>query len=178
MIYIIALAKPSLLIGFMILVVLALTLNRYIARLSAQAKRKRIELIREADRHIVRMAMSKFEILQNDRIEMESHKLEDYLREMEIQAEPLERYARLSFAMPGSAIDLLKISLYFVIGTGIFMKTQSVAILVGTVAMVGIIERNLQYLLDTLDQFQQEFIFVRKLWELFDTTPRMSGYHE
>lgn len=44
--------------------------------------------------------------------------------------------------------------------------------------MIGIIERNLQYLLDILDQFQQEFIFVRKLWELFDTTPRMIGYHE
>lgn len=80
--------------------------------------------------------------------------------------------------MPGSAIDLLKIGLYFVIGTGIFMKTQSVATLIGTVAMVGIIEKNLQYLLDILDQFQQEFIFVRKLWELFDTTPRMIGYHE
>ncbi len=44
--------------------------------------------------------------------------------------------------------------------------------------MVGTIEESLQYLTDVLDQFQQEFIFVRKLWDLFDTTPRMKGYYE
>lgn len=178
MIYILALARPSLLIGFIILIFLSLLLNRYIARFSAEAKRKRIEIVRELDRHTVRMAMSKFEILQNDRIESESGKMEDYIDRMAIQSEPLEWYSRLSFAMPGSAIDLLKISMYFIIGSGIFLKTQSVATLVGTVAMVGLIERNLQYLIDTLDQFQQEFIFVRKFWELFDTTPRMQGYYE
>lgn len=178
MMYIIAGAQPYLLIGFIFLVVSSLTLNRYIARFSAEAKKKRVQLIHEFDRHIVRMAMSKFEILQNDRIEAESNKMENYIDQMEIQAEPLERYARLAFAMPGSAVDLLKISLYFVIGTAIFMKTKSVATLIGAVAMVGIIERNLQYLIDTLDQFQQEFIFVRKFWELFDTTPRMQGYYE
>lgn len=95
MIYMIFLAQPSLLIGFVILVIISLLLNRYIARRSIQAKKKRMELIREADRHIVRIAMSKFEILQNDRIEMESYKIEDYINQMELQAEPLERYARL-----------------------------------------------------------------------------------
>lgn len=40
------------------------------------------------------------------------------------------------------------------------------------------IEKNLQRLTDVMDQFQQEFIFIRKFWELFDTTPRMRGYYE
>lgn len=89
-----------------------------------------MELIREGDRHIVRMAMSKFEILQNDRTEAESEKMENYIKQMEIHAEPIERFGRLAFAIPAGAMDLLKISLYFIIGTGIFMKTQSVASLV------------------------------------------------
>ena len=66
MVYIISLSQPLLLLGAFVLVTVALVLNRYIAKFTAEAKRKRIELIREADRHIVRMAMSKFEILQND----------------------------------------------------------------------------------------------------------------
>ena len=60
----------------------------------------------------------------------ESSRIERYIDDIGIHAEPLERFARTAFAVPGSAIDFLKISLYFVIGTGVFMKTQSVATLV------------------------------------------------
>lgn len=173
MVYVIVQADPRLLLVFVVLVALSLTLNRYIARFSARAKQKRIEIIREADRHIVRMAMSKFEVLQNGRIEKEARRIEQYINQMGVYAEPLERYSRLAFAIPSIAIDFMKLGLYFFIGMGIFMKTQSVANLVGVVALIAVIERSLQYLTDTLDQFQQEFIFVRKFWELFDSTPRL-----
>lgn len=130
MIYVVAQSEPRLLLGFLFLVAVAIILNRYISRFTSIAKRKRLEFSRESDRHIVRMAMSKFEILQNDRIEPESYRLENYVTQMEIHSEPQERYARLSLAIPGAAIDFLRIGLYFIIGTGIFMKTHSVSSLV------------------------------------------------
>lgn len=129
-------SAPVFLIGFLLLISLSLAVNRYVSRVTAKAKVIRMELAREGERHIVRIAMSKFEVLQNDRIQSEIEISKSIFDKLEPASEVTERYSRISSAIPFGAVDLMRIGLYFAIGYGVFSSSHSIAELVGIIALV------------------------------------------
>ena len=174
--YVIGRNAPILLMVFLFLVCVSVALNRLVSARTRKAKLARKEILREGERHMIRMVMSKFETIQNDRIDQEVTKELSFFKRFELISEPQEFWSRVSTAIPGSAVDTLRLVLYFVVGTGVFTHTHSIADLAGIMALVALIDQSLQKFIETLDQFQQEFFHVRELWHTFDTTPYITNY--
>lgn len=125
----------------------------------------------EADRKRVQIIMSKFEILQNNKIERELTFLAKITMKM---GEFWRRSIRVTASADSLAIlgtNSLHIGIYLVIGMGVIRGEYAFSTLV---LLSGIVFNLLSYIWSaqrTLGKFFDAFVNVKLLWEVEDNTP-------
>lgn len=93
-------------------------------------RRPRIEAINSYSHQLVKMIMSKFEILQNSKTVNEVGILDRYIEDAKHYNYDLNKYLFLIFNVPKAFIALLRIGIYVIVGDGIFHHTLAISDLV------------------------------------------------
>lgn len=137
-------------------------------------RKKRVDTINELDRQLVKMIMSKFEILQNDRIDREIGVLERYADDAKRYNLGLNNYLVGMFSMPNFVFFAITVSVLF----SLFRIPLPYASLVSIFMMTGILKETMAESIDFFKNFTKNSYTVQKMWLLFDDAPKMSGLLE
>lgn len=158
----------------LIFLVIFLFFNLLLIKLNniALEKRKwRTETEMLYNNHIVRMIMSKFEIYQNSKIDIEVAHLDWYADEAQKYNIKLNHYLYWMYVWPQTLLSLLRIAVYYFIWFGVFQKTHRVSDLIWIVVLIAVMENSLYDFVDFFKNFTQRISYIRKLWDTFDSIP-------
>ena len=137
-------------------------------------RKGRIDTMNEYDRQIVKMIMSKFEILQNDRIGREIGILDRYVDTAKYYNLGLNNYLTAMFTMPNFA--------FFIITFSVLVATLrmpiSFAALTSIFMITGVLKDTMENSIDFFKNFTKQAYTVEKMWALFDDAPKLVGLHE
>ena len=132
----------------------------------------------KADRTVIRLIMSKFEILQNNKIIKEIKVMADYFVELIWRDIKESKWYIVASDIPRALLDFLKVGLIARYGFQIFQWNADFAqftlIWMLTNQMAGVIFDTNDL---TLSYFEQ-IIFVEKLRNTFDDIPKLKWYEE
>lgn len=162
---------------FLILCILIISLLSWIIWNNKKALRWKKALKEEETVHtrrLVKIFMSKFEILQNKRYEDEISSLESDISKQYRFAERRNMYLSLMYDVPYFWFLAIIISLYF------FQYFHYLSITWGQLLELVWISLLAQSLLlpfvDFIKDFSKQFVHIEKLWDVVDTTERISWY--
>lgn len=137
-------------------------------------RKKRVDTINEYDRQFVKMIMSKFEILQNDRIGREIEVLDRYTDDAKRYNLRLNNYLFGMFSMPNFV--------FFIITIAILVSTLHVplsfASLVSMFMITGVLKDTMIESINFFKNFTRQAYTVEKMWLLFDDAPKLTGLYE
>ncbi|MDD2917122.1 MAG: ABC transporter ATP-binding protein [Candidatus Gracilibacteria bacterium] len=137
-------------------------------------RKKRVDTMNEYDRQIVKMIMSKFEILQNDRIGREIEVLDRYTDEAKKYNLRLNNYLVVMFSMPNFVFFIIMI----VILTSTLHISLSFASLVSMFMITGVLKETMVKSIDFFKDFTKQAYIIEKMWLLFDDAPKLTGLQE
>lgn len=163
---------------FLILCILIISLLSWIIWNNKKALRWKKALKEEETVHtrrLVKIFMSKFEILQNKRYEDEISSLESDISKQYRFAERRNMYLSLMYDVPYFWFLAIIISLYF------FQYFHYLSITWGQLLELVWISLLAQSLLlpfvDFIKDFSKQFVHIEKLWDVVDTTERITWYN-
>lgn len=141
---------------------------------SSEWRKKRVDTMNEYDRQIVKMIMSKFEILQNNRIGREIEVLDRHTDEAKIYNLRANDYHVAMFSLPSFV--------FFIITISILIATLhiplSFASLVSMFMITAVLKETMVDSIDFFKNFTKQIYTVQKMWLLFDDAPKLTGLHE
>ncbi len=137
-------------------------------------RKKRVDTMNEFDRQLVKMIMSKFEILQNDRIDREIGVLERYADEAKVYNLELNKYLFNMFSMPNLVFFAITVSVLL----SLFRFPLPYASIVSIFMMTGILKETMGDSIDFFKNFTKDSYTVQKMWLLFDDAPKLTGLLE
>lgn len=146
-------------------------------------KMKKVRILRrdvfvQADRFIVKVIMSKFEILQNNKIVKELKKTKDFFMKLIFRDKKESTWFILASDIPRALLDFAKIGLVFRYGIQIFNGTAGFAEFTLVWMLMNQITGTLFELNDIMGNYFWQIVFVEKLWNTFDDIPKLKGYEE
>lgn len=128
----------------------------------------------EYDRQLVKMIMSKFEILQNDRIGREIQVLDSYTDDAKRYNLRLNDYLVAMFSMPNFVFFIITISIL----VSTLHVSLSFASLVSMFMITGILKETMVESIDFFKNFTKNAYTIEKMWLLFDDAPQLTGLYE
>lgn len=137
-------------------------------------RKGRIDTMNEYDRQIVKMIMSKFEILQNDRIGREIGILDRYMDAAKYYNLGLNNYLTAMFTMPNFAFFIITFSVLVIT----LRLPISFAALTSIFMLTGVLRDTMENSIDYFKNFTKQAYTVEKMWALFDDAPKLVGLHE
>lgn len=146
--------------------------NKYVANL----RMKRRDMFTEADRLIVRVIMSKQEVLQNQKTEYEIHKMNglfDDIKNISIK----EQFKRIwSNDLQQITFLGVQVVLLFVLAWGVYTGNYTV----GTLSMVWMLVNQINWRIWWINNFMtnyyQSIVYIQKLWDTFDGMEEILWY--
>ena len=127
---------------------------------------------------IVRIIMSKIEILQNNKINREVEKVDYHTiksQEYNLQMAP---YFHWFFHLPQLIMYVVKLILLFVLGKMIIEWNMWIATFVSIFGVMLILESSIVKFVEFFKNSTKMFASVYKLWDFFDGTPNIQWYNE
>jgi len=124
----------------------------------------RIDMMVEYDKQLVKMIMSKFEILQNWKIDKEINVLDKYCDKARYFNLKLNNYLILMFSLPSLVFFIITLSLLILL-TKI---TISFSILISFFMILWILKNNMSDSIEFFKNFTKLLYHVEKMWDLFD----------
>ncbi|MCX6824007.1 MAG: ABC transporter ATP-binding protein [candidate division SR1 bacterium] len=141
-------------------------------------RRDRRELSIQYDRSLVRMIMSKFEILQNSKIIKELARIGDIFSRIIILDRKESMGYILASDMPRALLDLTKFGLIFWFGMQIFAGHSSFAEFTLIRMLMNQITGVLFEANDMMLNYYDQITYVHKIRDTFDEMPKLQGYEE
>ena len=150
---------------------------RYFNKTTIHLRNQRIDKIHEYDRHIIRIIMSKMDILQNKQTDQELKKLYHRTDEIFHLNHTINEYI---FFMYNSPVILLAVFRIGFIGTIGYMVTQgnyTIGTFVGILAIFMLFDGRIIEFVEFYKNFTNKIQQVQKLWHTFDAIPKIQWYH-
>jgi ATP-binding cassette subfamily B protein len=156
---------------------LTMRIAQYGNTMVARWREARRDRMRKADRSIVKVIMSKQEILQANTLMKEVETIDNELYQGGVTvAVKADKGLILSMDAQKLAFDLLRLTFVCYIAFQIIAGTMTIgdfSLFRGILRSFG---ANLEKVNETMTNYHQQIIYVTKLWSTFDTTPRIEGY--
>ncbi len=172
--YVLYTTQSSLIIYFLIVFGLVQFIVYKLNLIILENKRLWNPLRNEYTRSIVRILMSKFEIMQQNKASIEVQKL-DYNREEFYQlTKKRSLHIEGNYLIPNALVFGLYIVLFLVIWYGIFDGIYSFADFVLFSSTLALLEWTLDTASTSIKDFFQDYSQVEHLWETFDSIPQTS----
>jgi len=90
----------------------------------------------------------------------------------------MAKFLFLFFSIGSIIILILLFTIFFYFGDRYFSGAISLANLTALTGAILLMQKDFFKLLDFLKEFGKEFAEVQTMWNFFDSTPQISGYHE
>lgn len=134
------------------------------------------EIESEHTRKLVRICMSKFEILQNKKMHFETEDLCENIAQQKVYGSKRSKYLGLMYDVPFFAFLTLIVGVYFLSSLHVFSLPISAFMeFIG----IAILAQSLIFpFVDFIKDFTKEFPHIEKLWDFIDKTPQIEGYDE
>lgn len=150
---------------FIILNILIYYLNKW----ALYWRKWRIENAIEYDRQLVKMIMSKFEILQSNNSKKEIQVLDKYADNANYYNIGLNNYLFAMFSLPNFIFFLLTLSILFYI----LNNDVSYSVIVWVFMLISILKEIITNSIEFFKNFTKDIYQVEKMWDLFDNGPEI-----
>jgi len=134
-------------------------------------RKKSKEIVMEISRTQIKILMSKFEILQNNRFDDEIQPLENASKKLIAlwQRGNTKKQARQLWS--NIILDGMQVGIYIIIGIGVITWNYSFAYLMLLIQLLGILSKYVWNIRNYLKEYYKSMVHVDKLLETFDTIP-------
>ncbi len=177
-IYMLYQVSGYLLIAFLILFILSFYLWHLLNKNVLFERNKRNRFDNLTSKYLVKILMSKFEILQSNKIKKEINNLYN----LESWKEECNRKMSTSliffFMVPEILMGLSSIVIFLYFWEKYFIWEVKLSLLVWMVSSLIIIQKVLWDTMRALKDFTKEFSEVTTLWDFFDNAPQIQWYEE
>lgn len=127
-------------------------------------------------RHIVRILMSKYEIIQQNKGEKELSVLEEKLSLVEKMQRKKHWYDHFSFNIPQFFLDATKIVIMALVGRNIISKNSDFADLLLVIMMFSYVDSTFQQLKNLYEKMTKHFSSIEFMRDFFDNAPKMKWF--
>ena len=122
----------------------------------------------ELDRQVVRQIMSKFEILQSNKISSEISKYNTFINQVLLYRNKEKFWQWVAYDWSNLFAWFLRAAIITVIWYGIFQHTSDLSEFVLFVTLTWILVATIEDLSDVWRKFADALVHVEKLWDVFD----------
>jgi ABC-type multidrug transport system fused ATPase/permease subunit len=129
----------------------------------------------EYTRQFVRNIMSKFEILQSNKIEREIRNLNDKLHQTLVLEKKKHLFEHIVYNIGSVASNIIRGMLILFVGTRIFQGTANYSDLILAITVIGYFEKSMQDITTIYKKILKNFSYVSKLWEFIDESPKIKN---
>jgi ABC-type multidrug transport system fused ATPase/permease subunit len=141
-------------------------------------RKKRIELDNLGSKQLVKIIMAKQEILQSEKIWIETQKLHKFHEWQILYNKKMSPYL-VPFFTIGIIIVIILLFFVFIYFWNLYLKWEvSLGLIAGITGAILMMQNVFLNTLDFLKNFTKEFAEVQNMWNFFDTTPEIEGYEE
>lgn len=149
-------------------------LNKY----SLYYRKIRVDVYTEYSRHLIKIIMSKFEILQNNRLEDEKKLLyKDTDRFMELNIK-INFYTFFMYSLPRLCVSFILIIIFILIWNKVIDWFLPVSIFVGIMLFFNYVNNMIYEMVEFYRIFSDQITQVQKLWDLFDNAKEIPWLNE
>lgn len=141
-----------------------------------EIRKKRIETRSIHTKHFVRILMSKFEILQSNKIENEIKRLDEFQRKEIAYNQEMSFTMNLIFRIPEWWMDLILLFVFIYFWSQVFSGTMDLSVFVWISGMLILMKNAITRSIEIYKNFTKDFAEVDKLWELYDNTDKIAWY--
>lgn len=161
---------------FLLIFLISFLVSRYFNNKLFPYRRERQLNRIEISRHMVKVLMSKQEILQNNSIWSYNEDITDlYKRDVKINQD-MGIFRTLLVRNSPLLIILILVSIYYIFGWRVLSGEIGINVLVGITGSIIVIQRIVTESIFSYIDFTKEFIKVETLWEIFDNAPEIKWY--
>lgn len=125
-------------------------------------------------KNFVKVLMSKYEILQTDKIENELKNLNYYQEKAQEINQKMSFDMSMIYRIPQFWMDLLLLAIFIFFWKEVFNGNMTIATFVGITAMFVLMKRSIDESMDLYKNFTKDFVEVKNLWDLFDKTEKIN----
>lgn len=130
----------------------------------------------ELSRNLVRMIMSRNEIIQNDTINNEMTHIYESVQKVSQANDRINRSLFIIFNLVRILTLLLRLWILTIMWHWVFSWQYSLTDFVATMTMVLVFESFLFDSTEFYKNFTKEFVDIEKLWDTFESAPRLKWY--
>lgn len=141
-------------------------------------RKERRDIAIQYDRSLVRLIMSKFEVLQNDKIQKELEVISDFFSRIIYRDKKESKWFIIASDIPRALIDFLKLGLVFWYWTQIFSWQATFAEFTLIWMLMNQITGVLFEANDMMLNYYDQITHVGKLRDTFDEMPKLRWYEE
>lgn len=138
----------------------------------------RYEAQNQFTKNLVKIIMSKHEIMQSNKIDKEVKTLEWNLDDMIKANKRMVPYVHLFFRIPSWFVSFFKIAVIIYLWSQILSWTISISILVWVIWSLILMHNAIDDSVRFYKDITKEFTSVQKLWDLFDNTKQVNWFYE
>lgn len=123
---------------------------------------------------LVRIFMSKFEVLQNRKIQHEIKNLQDNLDDQYVHSNIRNQSIAMMYDVPFFVLLFLMVIILLINNT--YFTNTNPALMVEFIGATILIQSVVFTYIDFIKDFSKEFVHIEKLWDFMDNTPDIEGY--
>lgn len=177
-IYYIYQLKPIYVVYFLIVVAIILYVWLYADEKMRKYRNQRREEQREGTRRIVKLFMSKFDVLQNDKIDVELKYIADTSDKAILANKKMGLPTEVFFLWPQVAVYIFLIAFFYYWWNLIFTGQMTLSFFYWIVSSLFLLQWVLDKTLTVLKDISKDWADIEKLWSLVDDTPTIKGIDE
>jgi ABC-type multidrug transport system fused ATPase/permease subunit len=162
----------GLLFAWIALLISIIVMNRG-TRISISRRRKKRKEYGLMDKQTVRIIMSKFEILLNNRIWDETKKLHQWWQKIMTYHNFDRKWIIIAYVIPRFTNEILRWMIYFFVWIWVITWKYSIADYILLITVIGLFRSSIIWLISIYRNFAKNFLYVTRLWNMFDTIPEI-----
>lgn len=163
---------------FLIIYIFLHILWAYINSFTIKERRNRQEIWNIYTKQLVKIIMSKFEILQTSKINHEVDKLDDNCVELEKCSLKMSKYIQLFFRVPEWFLTWAKYLILVYLWLKILEWKADFSTFIWIFWVFTVLDSAISKSMTFYKDFTHSFTSIEKLWDFFDTTPKIHGYNK
>lgn len=172
-IYLIIWLKIFIIILFIIIL---LFITRLINKKGIQERSIMLDYANLYTKNLVKIIMSKFEILQNDRLDIELDNLKNISTRESYYFKRRTYWTELSFSINRFFNNILKIWAIFIVWMWVIKWVYNFSEFLAIITVLTIFDSNISDAIVFYKDFTKEYAKIEKFYELFDKIPKIEWY--
>lgn len=160
---------------FFILYILSFFSSNYFNKKVVNIRKERSENKNLYTKNFVKILMSKYEILQTNKIKSEIKNLDFYQNNAININKKMSLPMSMIYRIPQFSMDVILLFIFIFFGKEVFDGNMTISTFVGITAMFVLMKRSINESVNLYKNFTKDFVEIENLWKLFDETEKIKS---